>query len=222
MQFLYDYHSTSKCLNATQRHSRLCNKVPGAGKYEQIIAPVYAELKTKDDELETAEDNTLTAKDMVRLNDTLLDALLVKVHHRCAEYDNQNIGSFTLKTLFPNGNFAEITQVNMYKEPDKALEIAEKITAMGTTHALYPLAAELKEAVQRSKKAFLDEEAAITAAGLAKSNVDLAKLRLIRRYNSNYYQAADEGGKAFAERLFPDLSSSDKKNATSEKFQETK
>lgn len=222
MQFLYDYHSAGKCLSATKRHSRLCRQIPGGTKYEQQIAPFQSELQTREAELETAEDNAFTAKDVVRLSDSLLAALLIKVHHRCSEYDNQNTGSFTVKTLFPNGKYSEITQFNMYKEPDKALELAEKLTALGTTHALYPLALELKEAVQKSKKAIADEETAITALGLSKSNAEISKLRLIRRYNSNYFQAGDEGGKAFAERLFPDLGGNDKKNNDSDKKPEDK
>lgn len=211
MQFLYDYHSSNRCLNATHRHLRLCRQIPGGAKYEQLISPEYDDLKAKYEAWDAAQKNVFAAHDMVSLCDTLLDDSIIKVNHRCSEYDKQNTGSFTRTTLFPKGNFTEITQVNMYREPGKALELAEKLAAFGTSHELNPLVAEVRAAVEKSNKAIKDEEEMITAESLAKSNVEIARLRLIRRYNSNYYQAADEGGKAFAEKLFPDLGGNNRK-----------
>jgi hypothetical protein len=212
MQFLYDYHSPGKCLNASLRHMRLSRQIPGGAKYEQAITAVHAELNSKNDALKAANDEVAASHDTVNLGDTLLDALLKKINHNCEDYDNEHTGSFTRTTLFPNGNYSEITGMNKYKEPGKALEIAEKIISFGETHSLYPFAAQIKTQVAASEKTIKDEGDAIKAAALAKANMEIAKLALIRKYNSNYYQAADEGGKAFAESLFPDLRGNNDKN----------
>lgn len=212
MQLLYNYHSAGKCMNATSRHMRLCRQIPGAAKYELAIMPYHTELKSKDEALEAANEDISAAHDTVNLRDTLLDELLIKINHRCEDYDNEHPGSFTRTTLFPNGNYSEITGMNKYKEPGKALEIAEKIVSFGETHPIYPFAAEIKTAVAASDKSVNDEENAVKAAALAKANMEIAKLALIRKYNGNYYTAADEGGKAFAESLFPDLGGTKDKN----------
>ena len=212
MNYLYEYYSISKCLNASDRSIRLCRQIPGGSKYEQALLPIYNETVAKYRLWDDAIRNSQAASDNNKLYDKFLDEVLVKVNHRCEEFDTANTGSFTRTTLFPNGNYGDIIRMNIYKEPAKATEMAQKLEQFGTTHELYPLAAEIKTAVTAVENAFKNETDVIKAEGIARTNAELAKLALIRKYNSNYFQAADEGGKAFAEKLFPDLGGNELKD----------
>lgn len=212
MNFLYDYHSTPKCINASKRSMRLCRQNPGGEKYEQAQLAAHNDLVAKNKAWENAVENSQAAKDKVRLCDRILDNLLIKLNHACADYDKTNTGSFTRTTLFPNGNYEPITSMNIYKEPAKASEMALKIETFGNTHELFPYAAQINKAVENSNKAISEEAAAINAESSARAAVEISKLQLIRKYNSAYHQAADEGGTNFAECLFPDLGSSPKKD----------
>lgn len=205
MNFLYEYFSIPKCLGAADRHQRLCRQTPGGDKYGQTILPSYDDLEAKQKLAEVAEKNKRAGHDLVKLCDSLLDSLLIKLNHECGDYDKSNPGSFTKTTLFPGGNYGTIINMNMYKEPAKALEIAEKLGSFGATHALASFVPEIKKAVTASDKAIADEKTAVNAEGIAKANAEVAKLQLIRIYNGNYHKAADESGKDFAEHLFPDL-----------------
>lgn len=212
MNFLYDYHSIPKCINACKRSMRLCRQNTGGEKYEQAQSPAYDNLVAKNEAWDEAVENSQAAKDKVRLCDRVLDNLLIKLNHSCADYDKLHTGSFTRTTLFPNGNYLPITSMNIYKEPAKALETSQKLETFGATHELFPFVAQIKKAVDDSNKAIAEEAAAINAEGSARAAAEVAKLQLIRKYNSTYHQAADEGGDAFAECLFPDLGSTPKKD----------
>lgn len=210
MNLLYDYYSIPKCLVSTDRHLRLCRQVPGAEKYLTNILPSYNQLDSKYKLADDALKNRYAAHDSVTLCDYRLDSVMIELHHDSSDYDRAHVGSFTLNTLFPDGNYSPITNMNMYHEVSKATEIAHKVESLGETHALFPFAAKIKAAVTASNTAITAEEDAVKAEGLAKADADIAKLQLIRKYNSNYYQAADDGGKKFAEQLFPVLSSGPK------------
>jgi hypothetical protein len=203
MNFLYDYFSISKCRSLTDRHLRLIRRIPGAAKYETNILASYNDLITKNNTFEAAIQDTYAAHDAVELYDTLMVAVVIKVHHQCEDYDTAHTGSFTRTTVFPKGNYSPITIGNLYKKPGKVAEIAQKLTALGTTHALYPLVAEINAAVTASNGAIDEEDDAIKSQTAAKSAAHVSHLQLIAKYNSNYHKAADEGGVAFAEQLFP-------------------
>jgi hypothetical protein len=205
MNYLKEYFSTAKCKSATKRHMRLCRQTDGASKYEQAILPAYNDLVAKDLAHENTIDNTYAAHDLVRLCDTRLDDLIIKLHHNCEDYDKEHVGATTRTDLFPSGNYGPIVSMNMYKEPASALAIATRIETFGATHQLFPFVALIRTAVTASEKSITDEAAAIKAEGAAKANAEIAKLLLVRQYNSNYHQAANDGGKPYAESLFPDF-----------------
>lgn len=221
MNFLYDYHSLSKCLNGGFRHIRLCRQTPGGTVYETVFKPFYNDGKAAKNDLEDAIQDTAVAHDIVKLNNTLINQLLIRAHHACSDFDMLNLGANTKSTIYPDGNYGEVTSVNMYKKPAKAMEIAQKFESLGTTHSLFHFAADIRTAVDALETVITSEKDVVNDEGVAKAKADIAKVNLIRAYNDNYHQASKDKGKNFAELLFPQLSTDNKDDDESDNDKDT-
>ena len=207
MQSLHEYYSLQKCLLSGFRHSRLCRQTPGGIVYETVFVPFYNAGKAAQSAWDDAIQNTYSAHDIVKLNNTLINQLLMRLHHACSDFDMLNPGANTRMTIFPGGNYGEVTSVNMYDKPAKALEIAQKVESLGATHTLLHFATDLRTASETLTAAITSEEGVVNAESVAKANADIAKLNLINAYNGNYHQASQDKGKSYAELLFPEISS---------------
>ena len=122
-------------------------QVPGADKYRAIILPLFNDFKSKKTALDDASKEVNAAQDMVWLNDSMLDDCLRDVQGRAKEYDRNHAGSNTQTLLFPDGNISAIITLPDKQEPDAAHGVALKITSLGESHELYPLAARIESAV---------------------------------------------------------------------------
>ena len=204
MNYLKEYDSPGKVENAAKRHMSLCRQTAGGEKYESLMKPVYDGYQLKLTALQKAEDEKDMATDVVYLCDNMLDDTIRKGQARAKEFDRENMTEITTM-IFPKGNISDIVNAPIRKEPDLALELAQKIESLGNDHALYPLAAEIRAQVEKCKAAFADEAEKIKLVGQAEVEVTLAKLAVIKQYSSNYFIAAQDHGKQYAENLFPRL-----------------
>lgn len=197
--------------DGSYRHMRLCTQVPNADKYGKNLLPTYNDLMAKKAALKTAQRNWNSALDTVKLFDTGLDDLLRDVQGKAQEYDRNHPGSNTAKLIFPGGNITPIVTMPDAEEPEAAHGLALKIKSLGAEHVLYPLAALIEAAVDKCKTALLQQTAATTALGEASTALAISKLTLVRKYNANYFVAANDVDKNFAEKLFPKLDPPKKK-----------
>jgi hypothetical protein len=172
---------------------------------------MYNELMAKNEAKKKAQKDETTARDTMRLIDLILDDELRKVQGRSKEYDKAQPGSNTEKLLFPDG-ITPVVNMPIEKEPDAAHEIALKIISLGSGHELYPLAAEIEAAIENCRKISDQRISALKTLGDAQTAVEIAKIAIVRQYNSNYYVAASDMDKNYAERLFPVLRSPKKKD----------
>jgi hypothetical protein len=98
--------------------------------------------------------------------------------------------------------------MSLSDEPEEAEQIASKIESMGEENLLFPLAAEIREAVEKCRQAAKDYAANLQTISGLQTEVELRKVNLSRQYAHNYFQAASEFGKNYAEKLFPEIHSS--------------
>ena len=208
---LQEDDSAPRVEDATERHISLCGQVKGGEKYPPIINPTFNTFGTRRTELKQAAKNLRVSRDSVKLQDTILDDTLRNLHGRTKEYDRDNTGSNTNTFIFPDGNISGIVTLPNDVEPDAAHAIAQKVIALGETHTLYPYAAQIEAQITKCREALKKEQDMITAEGDARTALTIAKVLLVRQYNANYFIAASDVDKSFAEKLFPKLRPSKKK-----------
>jgi hypothetical protein len=190
---------------------RLCTQVPGGEKYGTSILPSYNDMMAKKAALKAAKKNVNSALDSVILFDTGLDDILRDVQGKAEAYDRKHPGSNTATLIFPNGNITPIITMPNEDEPEAAHGIAQKIQSLGAEHELYPNAALIEAAVVKCQTALKGRIDATTAHGEADTALYISKIMLVRKYNANYFVAANDVDKNFAEKLFPKLDPPKKK-----------
>jgi len=197
--------------DAADRHMRLCNQILNANKYANTLMSFYNDMMAKKSALKAAQRNLNSALDIVKLFDTGLDDLLRDVQGKAKEYDRNHPGSNTASLIFPDGNITSIVTLPDKDEPEAAHGIALKIKSLGVEHVLYPNAALIEAAVEKCKTALQQHTDATTALGEANITLAISKVTLVRKYNANYFIAASDVDKNFAEKLFPKLDPPKKK-----------
>jgi hypothetical protein len=200
---LSEHDSSAHMLDAVERHQRLCRQTPYGEKFEMAIQPFYNELKTKNNNRKNAENERMSAYDIVRLNDLIMDDLLRKVYNRSQEYDRSTPGANTLTLLFAGGKLSPILSMPYDKEPNEAYIIAQKLENLGNSHVLYPIAAEIYQSVTTCHAGLKKMEDAIRIQATTWAEEEMAKIALCRQYEKNYHNASIEYNKYFAEKLFP-------------------
>lgn len=204
--------SPAKVLDATERHMRLCSQIVGGEKYRLLVHPFYNDMVLVKNESETLSKAVIAAQDSLTLFDSIIDDLLRDTQGRAKEYDRAHPGSNLLTMIFPNGVITPIINMNNHDEPATVQGIILKIRSLGEQHPLYPLAAQLDKGVADCLQSIKKEEDAIEADGTGLTKLTLAKIKLVRQYNANYFIAGTDVDKNFAEKLFPKLRPGGKKD----------
>ena len=213
---LSEKDSAPRVIGATERHMRLSNQSPNGEKYKNAILPPYNELVEKKSLVEEKQKEVNFAQDIVWLKDDSLDNTMRDVGGRAKEYDRNNIGSNTLNLLFPGGNVGNVITMPNKEEPDAAHGIAQKVIALGEQHELYPFAAKIEEGVANCRAALAQQVTALQNLGDAKTALAISKMSVVRQYNANYFTAASDVNKEYAEKLFPRLRPAKKKKNNTE------
>jgi hypothetical protein len=182
----------------------LCSQTPNATKYLNLIKPFYDDFELQWDSYKTAVKATRFALDLIKLKNGNLDDDLRDVMGRAKEFDRKNPGANIADMLFPDG-LSVVVAMPDKKEPLEAAAISTKLISLGTTHVLYPFAATIDAAITACDNSFENMLAATKAEGNALTALVIAKLKLIKQYNQNYFIAAGDYDKAYAEKLFPDI-----------------
>jgi hypothetical protein len=206
MQNLLESHSLAKHQNATWRHMQLCRQNKKGEMFIARIEPSYNDLDEKGSILKQANKNRVAANDTVRLKDLFLDDELRKLHNRAKEYDREHPGQHVAKMLFPKGNITPIVTMSNNAQPEKVDQITYKLKSLGSDHELYPFVVSIENCVTQCKNSLDAYNNSLKVVNTARTDVELSKANLRRQYTANYYEAAGQFGKNYAERLFPLLS----------------
>ena len=210
-QLLYPRHSTDTHKNATRRHMRLCRQHKGAEKYAIAVEPLLEDLEEKNRLKEEAKLNKESAKDNVMLKDTDLDNSIRTLFDKCKAFDRDHPGRPILTQLFPDGKSSTIVFASYEEEPDMAVHLLTRLATLGPDHVLASESQKINDNIDKCRLALTAHNEAVKILKNTVANEDISKLNLEKQYEFNYLDAVKEFGKAFANRLFPIISSGKKK-----------
>ena len=203
-QLLYERHSTNVHLNIVKRHIRLARQFKGAEELVIAIEPFYNELAAKAANTISATEETECKRDSLALADISLDDKVRDLNEACKKYDRDHPGIPVSALLFPEGTSAFI-YAPVETEPTLVEKLILSIQSLGEGHPLAEHIGTLQEAIDKSKTTISELKTAITAEKMAEALEAIAKVNLTRQYEQNIYTASSKFGKAFANRLFPQI-----------------
>ena len=203
-QLLYERHSTNVHLNIVKRHIRLARQFKGAEELVIAIEPFYNELAAKAANTISATEETECKRDSLALADISLDDKVRDLNEACKKYDRDHPGIPVSAMLFPEGTSAFI-YAPVETEPTLVEKLILGIQGLGEGHPLAEHIGTLQEAIDKSKTAINELKATITAEKMAEALEAIAKVNLTRQYEQNIYTASSKFGKAYANRLFPQI-----------------
>ncbi|HEX3006918.1 MAG TPA: hypothetical protein VHO90_04820 [Bacteroidales bacterium] len=201
---LTDDDSYPRVEDASERHMRLCTQNVNGQKYSNLLKLFYDDFEEKSTAYKKAAKESTFAFDTGKLRNAELDGVLRDVNGRAKEYDRNHPGNSLEKMLFPDG-LTEVVDMPDAAEPEEARSISQKIKSLGAEHVLFPYAALLDAAITACETAFTGIVTANKAEGNAKTDFEITKLKLVKQYNDNFFIAAHDNGKFYAEKLFPKL-----------------
>jgi hypothetical protein len=207
-QLLYDRHSTNVHLNIGKRHIRLARQIKGAEELVTAIEPLYNDLVAKATATANASDETECKRDLLIFADSMLDDKVRDLNESCKKYDRDHPGIPVTNLLFPEG-ISQVIYAPVETEPTLVEKLILGIQSLGEGHPLAEQIGELQAAVDNCKAAIMAEKMAEAAEAIAKVN-------LTRQYEQNIYAAGSKFGKAFANRLFPQIFTPTKSDAAVE------
>lgn len=189
--------------DSADRHSRLCAQTVGGDKYAAKIKGPYDNLILKLAIRKAANKNVSASGDVIWLYNEALNNVIRKVQGRAKEYDKQNLGANTTTFLFTDGNITPLIELKVEIKPEKVHALSFKLNSLGSTHTLFPLAKEVDEAVDNLSAKLKLREDAKDVYSAANTDAYVAKVALVNQYNANFFDAAHDVNKEYAERLFP-------------------
>jgi hypothetical protein len=220
-QLLYERHSVNLHLTIVKRHIRLARKINGAEQLAISIEPFFTDLQTKVAAADLAKEECEHKRDLLALKDALLDDKVRDLGEACKKYDRDNPGSLVTALLFPEG-VTPVIFAPVESEPTEVGKLIVGLQNLGRGHALAVHMEPLQTAVGEVKTAIDELYVAIEAQKTAEAFEAIAKVKLTRQYEQNFYAAGSKFGKQFAKRLFPDINPPAKVETAEEKPEETK
>jgi hypothetical protein len=215
MVSLSEDDSNPRVEDAADRHMRLCTQNLNAEKYRNTILTLFNDFKGNATKLNDSQKEMNAAKDSVKLFELVIRNVLRDLSGRTKEFDRNHVGSKTATSIFPGGNISDIISKNDEVQPDVAHSIAQKVLSLGVSHELFPFAEKIEKAVADCRKALAQQVIADQNLGDSKTAMSISKVAVVRQYNANFFAAASDVDKTFAEKLFPQLRSTKKKNGIS-------
>jgi len=209
-QLLYDRHSVNVHLNTVKRHIRLARQINGAETLAASIEPFYTDLAAKAVNSDLAKEECEHKRDLLALKDALLDDKVRDLNEACKKYDRDNPGISVTTLLFPGG-ISPVIFAPVESEPTEVSKLIIGIQNLGRGHVLAAQVEFLQAAIDAVKAAIAELYTAIEAEKTAEAIEAIAKVKLTRQYEQNFYAAGAKFGKAFAGRLFPAIRAASKK-----------
>jgi len=220
-QLLNDRNSTKVHLNTTKRHIRLARQIKGAEELATAIEPWYTDLAARAVNSNLAKEECEHKRDILALKDALLDDKVRDLNEACKKQDRDNPGLSVTTLLFPNG-ISPIIYAPVESEPTEVGKLIIGIQNLGAGSPLATYIEPLQAAIDAVKAAIAELYAAIEAEKTAGAFEAIAKVKLTRQYEQNFYAAGSKFGKAFAGRLFPAIYTPPKGGAGEETDKEVK
>ncbi len=203
-QLLSEKQSVKVHLKIAKRHIRLTRQINGGEELAAAIEPFYQELTTKVAAVMAAKDETQAKRDLLALKDGLLDDKVRDLYEACKKFDRDHPGIGIIRKLFPEG-LSKVVYSASEHEPSLVEKLILGIQSLGESHELAALIAPLQTANNACKVAIDSLNAALNVQKTVEAYEAIAKTDLCRQYEQNLHAAGLKFGKAFANRLFPQI-----------------
>ncbi len=210
-KLLRDKMSSEAHISGGERHVRLCQQTKGAESLVLNIQPKIDNLQHKVNFRIGKVKARFSAYDNIVLKDGTLDDSIKNLADSAKQYDRNNPGRPVFNQMFPDGPPSSITDASFAKEIEKAESLLVRLKSLPDGHSLLSLDAVLTSAIEASRQAMLDHQGAVSEEKAAIAEEELAQATLREHYEFNFLDAIKLFGKAYANRLFPKLSSKKKK-----------
>ena len=202
-KMLLSRFSAERCINLAWRHQRLCKRVVNDAKIASQIKPAISLCKTKMELLTKKKEGREIAYDDLVLSNNALDDEIRSVYENCNQYIRNHPADLLVNQIFPDGKFGDLVRLPFEQEIIEAEKMVLRLLSLGEEHQLHSWVEKLNYKISEGKKAIKAESTANKAEKNAKTEVNIAKDKLIRQYEHNYLDARKKYGNFTANKLFP-------------------
>lgn len=202
-QMIVETSSSEKHLEASDRHTRLCNR---NGKASFLITDIKSSYDGLDSILAALAKKTKElayAYDYILFCDGSLDNEVYNTFEACKKCDRESGKTPVLDTIFLTGRLSDVKDAPVMEEPKYVEEMVERIKVLGAEHPLAELITKLESKVAESRKAIEQHDAITKEIAALTVQEEIAKRKLREQYRLNYLHAQEQLGKKTAELLFP-------------------
>jgi hypothetical protein len=212
-ELIHAYDSYAKCKNATSRLIRLGNQIPGASAFTSPLSAPLKALAQKQLIVENLGEEVDFAKDMVILQESVVDNEVRNLFDSCMQHQRSNPGSKVLSGIFPSGKFGDFISLETGKKPAEAQNLAERVKTFSTGNGIAEYAEKLAIGSKNLSNTITAVSVADTNLSGAVSALDIERENLCRDYENVYLDIRRSLGKDIAEQVFPKLKSKPKDKA---------
>jgi len=206
-QRILDKYSAETCISYAERHLRLNAQCKGTEPLTIAMQPAIADASTKAAMLKGAEKTKFERYDQTLFLDAELDNAIRDTAAKCTSFDRENPTARVYASIFPQ-NTSPIINTYHLNEADEVRKVIIRLQALGAEHPLFAEAAALQTIVDKVDNAAQAYYDAITDHARCKAEQEIAKIKLIKQYTANIFNAELMFGRKFSDRLFPQIMSS--------------
>lgn len=212
-ELIHAYDSYAKCKNATSRLIRLGNQIPGAGAFTSPLSVPLKALTQKQQIVENLSEEVDFTKDMVILQESVVDNEVRNLFDSCMQHQRSNPGSKVLSAIFPSGKFGDFVSLEAGKKPVEAQNLADRVKTFSNGNGIAEYSEKLVTGSKKLSSAIAATGVAATNLSGAVSALDIERENLCRHYENVYLDIRRSLGKDIAEQVFPKLKSKPKDKA---------
>ncbi len=198
-------NSVDRYLDVTDRHLRLCARIPGGAKYADSIRPYVVELEGRLAAFKSTKRELLHAYDEKSLCNTWLNEGIRTSFETCKQHDRKNPDDVVLRRIFTDEKYSPVIKATRLRKIKAVKGIEERIIALGEGHPVFPIAQEINNLMTQLLNAESLFEEKILDERAARENMAIAKMELRQQYADNLHNARKERGWKKGVEMFPRL-----------------
>jgi hypothetical protein len=218
-QSLEKTFSPGRCVRFSKRFIRLCTQVNGTQVLIPDVQNAINDVQQKESMYNASDENVDYAFDITKQKDNDLDDKIRDTAEDCKKIDRKDLQSQTYSLIFPQ-NISSIINNNDRLQLTDTNKLIARIRNLGPDHPLQQNAVELQQLVDESEEAQKNLAEAKKIRDSCKTDLDVAKLKLVQTYNNTILKSKQLFGNKITDKIFPIINPK-KGNTTKEEAAQT-